>query len=360
MPENNDLKRYSKMEFRLTAVIAVILVIAALKYASSFLIPIAFALFLIALLWPLQKILIQKIPQGLATIISMLVFLAALAVIVGALWLGAEKVSEDLPKYSGELKAYWEQAQEFAQKYGIDLPSVNGENDNSSDQQNQNSGSGSGGKYVLQFLQKVFSFGGAFVLVLAYLGLGLIEVDDFRDKLNKIFPGDRGSKWLDTFHGISREFQKYILVRTVVGLMTGTLVWLFSMVIGLEFAFVWGFTNFILNYIPTLGSIIGVIPPVLFALVQYDGVGMVFVVLFVVGGIQIVMGTYIDPLMQGKYLALSSLVVLISVVFWGWVWGIIGAFLSIPITVFMVLTAKKFSRTKWLSTLLIDQVDKKT
>ena len=355
MPDNNDLKRYSKVQFRMISIIAVIITIAALKYASSFLIPIAFALFLIALLWPLQKILIQKIPQGLATIISMLVFLAALAVIIVALWLGAEKVSQDLPKYSDELKGYWEQTQEFAQKYGIDIPTINGEGEKSSGSKSQTSGSG-GGKYVLQFLQKVFSVGGAFVLVLAYFGLGLIEVGDFRDKLNKILPGDRGTKWLDTFHSISREFQKYILVRTIVGLITGTLVWLFSMIIGLEFAFVWGFTNFILNYIPTLGSIIGVIPPVLFALVQYEGIGMVLVVLLAVGGIQIVMGTYIDPLMQGKYLALSSLVVLISVVFWGWVWGIVGAFLSIPITVFMVLAANKYTRTKWIATLLIDRV----
>ena len=352
MQENSDLKRYSKMEFRLLAIIAVIMIIGTLKIASSFLIPIAFALFLIALLWPLQKIMIQKIPQGLATIISLLIFLSAVAAIAGVLWFAAERVSEDIPKYSGELKSYWQQARDFAQKYGINLPAFNGGNDNGS-----SSGSG-GGDYVMQFVIRAFSVGGAFVLVLAYFGLGLIEVDDFRDKINKIMPGDRGTKWLDTFHSISKEFQKYILVRTVVGLMTGTLVWLFSMIIGLEFAFVWGFTNFILNYIPTLGSILGVIPPVLFALVQFDGIGMVFVVLLVVGGIQIIMGTYIDPLMQGKYLALSSLVVLISVVFWGWLWGIVGAFISIPITVFMVLAADKYPRTKWIATLLIDRVKK--
>jgi AI-2 transport protein TqsA len=107
------------------------------------------------------------------------------------------------------------------------------------------------------------------------------------------------------------------VVCTVIGLITGVLIWLLCLIMGLDFAFVWGFINFLLNYIPTLGAIIGVMPVSAFALVEF-GIGVkALLVLLGISGIQIVMGIYLDPLLQGRQLSLSPLVVLFSVTFLG-------------------------------------------
>jgi predicted PurR-regulated permease PerM len=201
------------------------------------------------------------------------------------------------------------------------------------------------------------SFLTAFVLVIAFLVFGLLEAPDFQAKLGSIVPRQRAGAWFDAIHTITSDFQRYIVVRTFIGLITGVLVALFAWVIGLDFALIWGLTNFLLNYIPTLGSIIAVVPPVLFGLLQFQSIPMALLVLLGVGGVQFVMGQYIDPLLQGKYLALSPLVVLLSVTFWGWLWGVAGAFIGVPLTIGIVIACRHFERTRWIAILLAEVND---
>ena len=191
-------------------------------------------------------------------------------------------------------------------------------------------------------------------MVIAFFVLGLLEVPEFKNKLESLSRVGHASRWKGFFQKVTQDFYRYIAVRTLVGGITGGLVFVLSLFFGLELAFLWGFTNFLLNYIPTLGSIIAVIPPALFALMQFNEIGKAIGVLIAVGGVQVVMGAYIDPLLQGRYLKLSALVVLLSVTLWGWIWGIPGAFISMPITVLIALATREFSRTKWISTLLAD------
>jgi AI-2 transport protein TqsA len=186
----------------------------------------------------------------------------------------------------------------------------------------------------------------------AFFVLGLLEVHDFRDKLAHALPEDEGARWFDSLKRVVTDFQIYIVVRTVIGLITGVLIWLLCLIVGVEFAFIWGFINFLLNYIPTLGAIIGVIPVVAFALVQF-GIGLeALVVLMGVSAIQIFMGIYLDPLLQGRQLSLSPLIVLFSVTFWGWLWGVPGAFIGIPITIALVIACDQYERTRWIAVLL--------
>jgi AI-2 transport protein TqsA len=170
---------------------------------------------------------------------------------------------------------------------------------------------------VLAISDWFFSFSGALFLILAFFVLGLLEVHEFRDKLEQGLPAVEGKRWFESFKRIVTDFQIYIVVRTVIGLITGVLIWLLCLIMGLDFAFVWGFINFLLNYIPTLGAIIGVMPVSAFALVEF-GIGVkALLVLLGISGIQIVMGIYLDPLLQGRQLSLSPLVVLFSVTFLG-------------------------------------------
>ena len=133
------------------------------------------------------------------------------------------------------------------------------------------------------------------------------------------------------------------------GVGTGLAAW----AVGLEFALLWGVLNFLLNYIPTLGSILAIIPPVLFGLVQ-GGWQLGLLALAAVGGVQLVMGAFVDPRLQGHYLRLSPLVVLLSVAFWEWLWGIPGAFIGVPLTVGLVIALARFDSTRWIAVLLSD------
>jgi predicted PurR-regulated permease PerM len=327
----------------LLAIIAVILVGAALKFTATVTLPLAFALFLTALFWPLQRRFAQRMPRGAAVVLSLLAFLVVVAIFVGLLWLSGSVVVQGWQPYSEQFARYQQQAQGWLQSLGV-------------------SASGGGGQSSTSLAQSVATWGGehlagflaAFVLVIAFLVFGLLEAPDFQAKLNAIVPGGRAAAWFDAIHTITNDFQRYIVVRTIIGLITGTLIALFAWVIGLDFAIIWGLSNFLLNYIPTLGSIIAVIPPVLFGLVQFQSIPMALLVLLGVGGVQLIMGQYVDPLLQGKYLSLSPLVVLLSVTFWGWLWGVAGAFIGVPLTIGIVIACYHFDRTRWIATLLAE------
>jgi predicted PurR-regulated permease PerM len=330
----------------LLAIIAVILVGWVLKVTASVTLPLVFALFLAAIFWPLQHRFATHMPRGAAVLLSLLAFILVVTVFVGLLWISGMVVAQGWQPYSEQFVQYQQQAQSWLQRFGLSLPGGGGQD-----------GSGITQSILTWVGGRITGFLTAFVLVIAFLVFGLLEAPDFQAKLGSIVPQQRVNAWFDAINTITSDFQRYIIVRTLIGVITGVLVALFSWLIGLDFALIWGLTNFLLNYIPTLGSIVAVVPPVLFGLVQFQSIPMALLVLLGVGGVQFVMGQYIDPLLQGKYLALSPLVVLLSVTFWGWLWGVAGAFIGVPLTIGIVITCRHFERTRWIATLLAEVND---
>lgn len=342
----DDAPRTGRTRSRLLAVAVVVLVGGALKLTQPVTLPLAFALFLMALFWPLQRRLVGRTGPGPAVLVTLTACLTALALFGGALWLCANEVIEKWPQYEGQFRRLAEQVRQWLQSSGLPVPGMLSGG-------SSGGGSSSGGSGMTTALaERGFSLVGGFVLVIAFFALGLLEVRDFEAKLERAVPRYAHDQWLAPMRRIVHDVQRYLIVRTVVGLITGAGTYVAALLIGLDFALVWGILNFLLNYIPTLGSIIGVVPPVLFALVQFDGVGMGLAALVAVGGVQLLMGNYVDPLLQGKYLALSPLVVLLSVAFWEFIWGIAGAFISIPLTVAAVIACDRFEQTRWIATLL--------
>jgi predicted PurR-regulated permease PerM len=157
---------------------------------------------------------------------------------------------------------------------------------------------------------------------------------------------------------MSEKLRRYLLVMTFTSFLTGLLTSIWCFVLGVDLAFVWGLVGFILNFIPTLGSIIAVIPPTLVALV-FNGVGRGIATLLGLAAIQTVMGNFVDPHLQGKTLQLSPFVALISIAFWGWVWGIPGAILGVPMTIAIVLLCQEFDSTRGIAIVLGEVEGKK-
>lgn len=325
---------------RLLAVVATVLVLAFLDWAQVALMPLAFAVFLVILLWPLQVRLERRLPRKLAYLISVLVLLAVLAGFASALVWSGQKVVEGAPRYAERLQEMASAARDWAASRGLPLPA---------DEVSADATQG----LARRALVAVSSSLSAIVLILAFTILALLEGHSFRAKAQSAFRHQRHARSVAEAAGrIVVRFQQYLWARTVVAIVQGVSAWLVALVLGLDLALLWGLIAFLLNYIPSLGSILAVIPPSLFALVQFGGWQRPLLVLVAMSLLQIVLGNFVDPKIEGRFLALSPVVVLFSIVFWGWMWGVAGALLGVPIMVALVIVLDDHPPTRWIAALL--------
>ena len=156
---------------------------------------------------------------------------------------------------------------------------------------------------------------------------------------------------------IDKSIGSYISIKTLVSLLTATLSYITLLLIGIDSALFFAFLIFLLNFIPSIGSLIATIFPALMALLQYGSetyTPFILVVVFV-GAIQLVIGNFLEPKLMGNSLNISSLVVILSLTIWGVIWGVAGMVLSVPITVIMILIFSNFESTKKIAILLSEK-----
>lgn len=190
-------------------------------------------------------------------------------------------------------------------------------------------------------------------LIAIYMFFLFMEQRYISGKLASVSPTEKQLKRLSKLlKEIDHDVQAYVGVKTFVSLLTGVISWVIMWLTGLEFAGFWALLIFILNFIPNLGSIIATIIPGIMALVQFETVTPVFVILIGIGTVQFLIGNVMEPAMMGRSLNISPLVIIISLVAWGILWGIPGMFLSIPITMVAILIMYNFEHTRWIALLL--------
>ena len=195
-------------------------------------------------------------------------------------------------------------------------------------------------------------FGDAFLIIIYTLFL-LLEEPFFSKKIKTIYAKqDDQEEVNDVFQQLDKSIGRYLSLKTLISLLTGLLSYFALLFIGLDAPLFWAFLIFLMNYIPTVGSLIATAFPAMFAMLQFGELMPGVWVLIVVGAIQLVVGNYIDPKLTGKSLNVSPLVVLIGLAFWGAIWGIIGMILSVPITVMMIIIFSEFPQTRAIAILL--------
>lgn len=177
----------------------------------------------------------------------------------------------------------------------------------------------------------------------------LFELVVLPDKLRAT--GERAGDWTRQFEDVCREVQRYLWVKTVLSLVTGLLVGGWVAVLGVDFPLLWGLVAFLLNYIPFLGSIIAAVPAVLVTMVQFDWTRTLLVAVGYLA-INMIVGNIIEPAVFGRQFGLSAAVVLISLIFWGWMWGALGAILSVPLTMTIKIACEYSLRLRWIGVLL--------
>lgn len=197
---------------------------------------------------------------------------------------------------------------------------------------------------------QIVSFMSVTVLVLVLMTFMLGEAPLFRRNLNNLPNSLHGKlKVLTALRGV----QKYLIIKTLASVSTGLLAWALCHFLQVPFAFLWGFVACALNFIPTIGSIVAAIPPILLAFVMLDW-GTMFIVAGGYLGINFAIGNGIEPLFLGKQFGIATSMVLVSVIVWGWVWGPIGMLLAVPFTMFLKLAMENSLDLQWVAAIIDD------
>lgn len=179
----------------------------------------------------------------------------------------------------------------------------------------------------------------------------LFETLHFRDKISRALANPAPS--LERFSEFSETLKRYLAVKTLVSLVTGALVWVACLLVGVDFPFLWAVLAFALNFIPNIGSAIAAIPPVLLLLVSPEG-GVLNALLLAGAylGINFLLGNIVEPRLMGRALGLSTLVAFLSLVVWGWIFGTAGLLLSVVLTMTLKIALDSHPQTRWIAHLL--------
>lgn len=331
-----------KIHHAALVVIALITVVAALSVASSVFAPVAFALFIIALVWPLQRMLQGFLPRLVALAISVVVMVVTFMAFGSLIFWAFGRVGRWIISDAARFQSFYDQGTAWLEGHGIAVAGVWSENFSVG--------------WMLRMAQTVtgrlnstMSF---WIVVLVYVFLGLLEVDDFGRKLRGMRSSGSGELLLRGSIATGIKIRRYMLVRTLMSVITGVLVWAFARAIGLQLAEEWGFIAFLLNYIPFLGPLVATVFPTLFAMTQFGSWEAVVGVFLFLNLIQFVVGSYVEPRVAGSALSISPVMVLFSVFFWSYLWGVFGAFIGVPITIALLTFCALHPSSLWLAQLL--------
>lgn len=320
-----------------------VVVVYGLKFAQPILLPAALALFLAVLSLPVMIFLQhRKAPNWLAIAITVLVNMGVFGLLVLLASGSLTDLQARLPVYAArlsDLQASWILGLEA--RFGVplgDYVAVDLVNPAAI----VDLVTGAVGR-IAQFVSTTFL---VFLIMIFMLG----EATVFPDKVRYVLGEGVGHE--DHVAHVVGEIQTYLGIKTVVSLTTGIILGIWCYAMGLDFPVLLGMVAFVLNFVPTVGSIIAAVPAVLLSLVLHGSVGHAFMV---TGGYVVVntlFGNILEPNLMGRRLGMSTLVVILSLLFWGWAWGPLGALLSVPLTVIVKIWLENTQDLKWVAVLL--------
>lgn len=332
---------------RLTIVLAgCVVIVAGMKAAASIVEPLLCALFLMVLGLPvLQWLQRRKVPDSWALVLVIAGMVTAVVIVLVLIGSSLAGFQHDCDGYGERLQHVYAEIRDGLGGYLNLTDQIDSVIDP---------------KVLMSYVGNVVGqLGGlmsnAFVILLTVAFL-LSEANSFGRKLEagSKDPAATRARLKDIGHGVT----KYFSIKTAASLLTGVLVGIVLAIAGVDYPVLWGFLAFLLNFVPSIGSILAAIPPVLLALVQPElGVGTATVVAVLLLAINLVVGTVLEPRFMGRGLDLSSLVVFLSLLFWGWVLGPIGMLLSVPLTATVKIILEAFEEGRPIARLLGSHVD---
>jgi AI-2 transport protein TqsA len=327
---------------------ALVIVVAGMRAAAGMLVPLLLAIFVAGICAPLyQGMRRRHVPTSLAVVAIMLVMLGSVLLLVGLIERAVAAFAGNLPSYQAAFLAQtdkiwlWLEANGiWLEANGIEIPS-----DLFRDLFNP--------QVLIRHLAAIAVtlrdlLTTMFVVVLVAIFI-LLEGSALPDKVSRL-PGFSSAAWA-RLSQIVADLRRYMFLKTVMSLLTGALVALWLLLLGVDFAILLGVLAFALNYIPVIGSIVAALPGILFAFIEFGlGTGAITAIGYVVINVGIDNG--LQPRYLGDGLGLSPLVVIVSVLFWGWVLGPMGMLLSVPLTMSLKIALESDEGTRWLAVLM--------
>jgi len=344
------MDEYEKHTIKLPVLLTLagfVVVVAGMKTASSILVPFFLAVFIAVLCTPPLFWLQGKgVPKVLALILilaAILVVGSLLGVLVGT---SLNNFLSSLPQYQERLTTSLSPVIDWIVKKGLDLPKGG-------------IGAAIHPKSAMRLAGNLLSalsniLANAFLILLTVVFI-LLEAADFPKKLKAALKKPEGS--LTTIERFSRSANRYVVIKTLLSVAVGFAIWLWLVILGVDYPVLWGTLAFLLNYVPNIGSILATIPATLLALVQL-GAGSAILTAFGFLVIYNIVGNIVEPKLMGRGLGLSPLVVFVSLVFWGWVLGPVGMVLSVPLTSLVKIGLESSVETRGLAIMLGSDIEK--
>ena len=320
---------------------ALVVIVAGLKAAAVFFLPLLLALFLTILSLPLLDWLRRRrVPAGLAVTLTMLVVVAVLGVVGLVISVSVEDLTQKLPEYEVQVREAagrttdWLEQRRVAVPRRIDTEALD---------------LGAMANLVGGAFRGVATLLSSFLLVLLLLVFMLWEAVILPAKIHAAERS--GPVDLERWRPIVSRVQRYLVLKTLVSLATGVAAGLLVWLVGVDFALFWGFLAFLLNYIPNVGSFVAAGPPLVLSALR---LGLTPTLIIAAGylTINMVLGNLVEPAVMGRGLRMSPLAIFLALVFWGWVWGALGMILSVPLTVSLKILFENTESLSWLAVLL--------
>lgn len=320
----------------------VAVLLALLRSASEIVVPFLLSLFIAILASSPVNRLRQRGVSRLGSVLTVITTLVVVALVL-VLLLGrtATQFNEALPGYQVLLGEFVNKVSAWLVDRGIDVEDAG----------------------ILNALDPsiVLGFANGFVLgigdalksamVILFLVLFmLVEASGFSRKMMTM-ANDPGGRKLQRIADIIQSINRYASGKALVSLATGVLIWIGLELVGLDFAPLWGFVAFLLNFVPNIGSLLAAVPAVLIAMLQLEP-AMILMVVAIYVIVNTVIGSFLEPMLLGQRVGLSVLTVFLSLLFWGWMFGPVGMLLSVPLSMVVKFAAQATPQTQWLAVLL--------
>lgn len=334
----NEMSKVGRL-FVVTA--AVVIVLAAVKAASVILVPLFLAAFIAIIVQPLLAWFQQRGWPNWLAITAALVLIFIVGFVLSLLVVqSANDFMDSFPSYRERLIEHTQFVVQFMARFNFEISFefVQSQFDPS--------------RLMSIVMNMLSGLGGMmtnFFLVVLIVLFMLAEATSMPRKIALAF--GRGDHQIESLRSLLRAVNNYLAVKTVISLMTGLLLGIALWLMDINHFVLWGLLAFLLNYIPNIGSILAAIPAILMALIQHH-LPMAGAVTFVFVAVNLVMGNIIEPRVMGQRLGLSALVVLLSLLFWGWLLGPVGMLLSVPLTMMVKIALEENPDTRWLAILL--------
>jgi AI-2 transport protein TqsA len=325
--------------------LAVFIVGVFLRLAKSVVFPFFLALFIYFILSPVIGFMIKKLKLSKTVSLVIVLFLTFVVLyLIGAvMYSSGVTLANQLPSYSGRLSSLLQEFQDWLNLpkttldpltwlKGLDIEKIGG--------------------VVLSSLGTFFGFVSNILLILVFLVFMLAGRGRLNSKLAAAYPPHRSGQLFRIMDKIEREIEKYLALKTVICIVSGLVAWIIMAAFGVNFAALFGIITFLLNYIPNIGSFIAKVLPFLIALLQFESpwtAVWMLVVLMITDGI---IGMIVEPRLMGQRLGLSPLGILVVLFFWGWLWGIPGMILAVPILAVIKIVAENVPSMKMVGVLL--------